>query len=441
MKAYLLLAICVMSAAGQTSPALLAEKPGLLLSVAGDSHFLEIKDPGNRAWMLQSSSDLKAWADGPTHRVFNGVLRVPAAGADRKQFYRLNPELAQPLPSSAARALRLPATPFNYANPVFPPVFASQVGALDNQPADNVVTNTGATLGRVLFYDKRLSANQSTSCASCHQAEHGFADTRPLSVGFAGEKTHRNSMGLTNTRYHLGGKYLWDERAASLEVQVLMPIQDPIEMGTTLPIVVERLSAEPFYAELFTAAFGTAEINSTRISRALAQFIRSISSANTKLDIAQETNFANFTPQELLGREVFSNRCSTCHSNVNFTTIAPSKNGLELPIVDKGVGGVTGLTFDDGRFKVTTLRNVELTAPYMHDGRFKTLEEVVEFYNSGVEFVDGLGFPLPFFEKTRGGMNLTQAEKDGLVAFMKTLTDTSVTTDEKFSDPFRYQAE
>src|SRR6185295_14903648 len=168
----------------------------------------------------------------------------------------------------------------------------------DNTPQNNPVTDAGATLGRVLFYDKRLSTNGTVSCSSCHQPQHGFSDPRKFSVGFNGGLTGRNSMGLNNARYYARGHFFWDERAATLEDQVLQPIQNSVEMGMTLPALVTRLSAEPFYTNLFANAFGTPVVDTNRISRALAQFVRSMVSTRSKYDAGVPVGFTNFTAQE-----------------------------------------------------------------------------------------------------------------------------------------------
>ena len=255
-------------------------------------------------------------------------------------------------------------------------------------------------------------------------------------------------MGLSNARWYQRRAFFWDERAATLEDQVLQPIQNSVEMGMTLSGLVTRLSAEPYYATLFTAAFGTATVTSDRISKALAQFVRSIVSTQSKYDIGVATGFANFTAQENQGRQIFQTPnlggCAACHGTDNFVP-GPNinNNGLEFPYVDLGRGGITGLATDNGLFKVPSLRNIGLTAPYMHDGRFATLEAVVEFYNSGVVDNPNLSPPLRNPPGTPGAglprrLNLTAAQKAALVAFLKTLTDTSVTTDAKFSDPFNY---
>ncbi len=319
----------------------------------------------------------------------------------------------------------------------------------NNTPVTNPTSDPGAELGRVLFYDKRLSLNQTVSCSSCHQAEHGFSDPRQFSVGFEGGLTSRNSMGLTSARYYPRRHFFWDERANTLEDQVLQPIQNSVEMGMTLAALNTRLAAEPFYQNLFTRAFGTSSVTSNRISLALAQFVRSIVSYQTKYDQGVAVNFTNFTAEENLGRQIFNGQvgnatCTACHGTDNFVPNNINNNGLENPYVDKGIGALTGNPQDEGLFKVPSLRNIELTAPYMHDGRFATLEQVVEFYNSGVVAHPNLSGPLragppgPGQPVVARRLNLTAGQKTALVAFLKTLTDTTVTTDPKFQDPFNY---
>ncbi len=426
---------------------------GIAPGTAANSASVTVTDPGDHVWVLQSSPNLSTWTDVETWKVHNGNFHraltfIPAPGL--RLFYRTVYDPAHAaIPSTTANALLLPATPANYAAPVLPPSFLVQpILGQDNTPANNPVTNAAATLGRTLFYDKRLSLNQTISCSSCHQRAHGFADSRKFSVGFQGGLTGRNSMGLSNARWYQRRAFFWDERAATLEDQVLQPIQNTTEMGMTLTGLVTRLSAEPYYATLFTAAFGTATVTSDRISRALAQFVRSIISTQSKYDIGAATGFANFTAEENQGRQIFltpnQGNCAACHGTDNFVP-GPNinNNGLEFPYVDLGRGGITGLPQDNGLFKVPSLRNIGLTAPYMHDGRFATLEDVVEFYNSGVVDNPNLSPPLrnPPGTPNPGQprrLNLTAAQKAALVAFLKTLTDTSVTTDEKFADPFNY---
>jgi cytochrome c peroxidase len=446
----LLLVFLVLPLSAEVAVELPAQAAVMGVAPAESSIQLNLQDAGNHTWTIQSSTDLATWTDSRQVRVFNGTLGVSLALDGPQRYYRASLGTPVAAASATTRALVLPDSPYNFAVLNLPAHLTTlQIRAQDNEPATDRVTDSGAALGRVLFYDKRLSANQTVSCASCHQAEHGFADSRPLSIGFDGQNTARNSMGLTSNRYYIRGHYFWDERAATLEDQVLLPIQNPAEMGMTLTALQARVEAEPYYAELFQSAFGSTTITSDRISKALAQFVRSIVSSQSKYDIGVETNFANFTAQENQGRAIFGGvgNCVACHGSDNFVPgNTTNNNGLEFPYVDKGIGAITGLAADMGRFKVPSLRNIELTAPYMHDGRFATLDDVVEFYNSGVILGTNLSPPLRNPPGSPGAgqprrLNLTATQKAALVAFLKTLTDRSVTTDPKFSDPFRYQAE
>jgi len=186
-------------------------------------------------------------------------------------------------------------------------------------------------------------------------------------------------MGLSNARWYQRRHFFWDERANTLEDQVLMPIQNSVEMGMTLEALTNRLASEPYYTNLFAVTFGTPAVTSDRISRSLAQFVRSIISTGSKYDTGTSNAFRNFTAEENLGRQIFLGQvgnatCAACHGTDNFVPgPAINNNGLEFPFVDRGLGGITGLATDNGKFKVPSLRNIELTAPYMHDGRLATL--------------------------------------------------------------------
>ncbi len=347
----------------------------------------------------------------------------------------------------------LPTTPYNYSNLGLPSYYSTgqtSIKGMDNSPANNPVTDNGATLGRVLFYDVNLSKNKSISCASCHKQSLSFSDTAQLSLGFNKGKTGRHSMTIINTRYYQRGHAFWDERAATIEEQALKPFQDTVEMGLTLPLLLQRVSEQPFYADLFKKAFGDNAITSDRIGKAIAQFERSIVSYSSKYDVGRaqvatpNVAFPNFTASENEGKQIFmtgTGQCFTCHTSeafVNFND-GPENNGIDAATTtDLGAGGPNALNQKNliGRFKTSTLRNIELTPPYMHDGRFKTLEEVVEHYNSGIKAHPNLSGELKGQNNQPIKLNLTASQKTSLVNFLKTLTDNSITTNPKWSDPF-----
>jgi len=369
--------------------------------------------------------------------------------------------------------LSLPEEHFNYADiPLpsyltsseFPPQFQFEAAIeYDNTPSDNQITNAGATLGRVLFYDKKLSANGTIACASCHQADHGFSDPNVLSEGFEGGLTRRHSMGIVNARFYADGRFFWDERAETLEDQVLMPFQDEIEMGLTLPELIEIISDQAYYPTLFENAFGDRSITTNRISKALAQFIRSLVSTTSKYDQARNevespiADFPGFTDLENQGKRLFyvprlltngvNGNCVGCHQTEAFVGPLPgnpgpltsfaTSNGLDAESTDDlGVNEATGNPNDIGKFKVPSLKNIALRPPYMHDGRFVTLEEVIDHYSSGIENHPNLISPLVNPSGEVGQFNFTAEEKEALVAFLKTLTDNQMLSDEKYSDPF-----
>jgi len=358
-----------------------------------------------------------------------------------------------PTAVDAFAALNIPATPFAYANQQLPPYLtAPNIIAQINTPTDNAITDWGATLGRVLFYDKILSINNSVSCASCHKQTHGFSDDLVLSKGFNNGNTGRHSMSLVNAVYYPNRRFFWDERAGTLEQQVLMPIQDAVEMGMRLDTLLNRLNSKTHYPALFEKAFGDKNINTDRISKALAQFVRSLVSYRTKFDTGFAalppganigvTNFTNYTASENRGKTLFFSpqlACGACHGTQTFTARRSENNGLEAVFTDLGVGGVTNNALDNGKFKVPSLKDIELTAPYMHDGRFATLEQVIEHYNNGVQanpnLPPQLRVPPPGTGVKR--LNLTTQDKADILAFLKTLTDRGIATDAKFSNPFK----
>jgi len=349
-----------------------------------------------------------------------------------------------------AQYLALPTALFNYASPALPRHFtAPNTDALDNTPEDNPISNQGATLGRVLFYDVHLSANNTVSCASCHQQDAGFSDVNRFSVGFERRTTPRHSMGLANARYYENGRFFWDERAATLEDQTLVPIQDHVEMGMDLDELVLKLQELPYYPILFTRVFGDSLVSSERIALALSQFVRSMVSYRSRYDIGLSTaggtapnTLPNFTEMENLGLQIFTDPqrggCAGCHRGPLQVGVIAQNNGLDRVSTDLGLGAVTGNQEDNGKFKVPSLRNIAVRPPYMHDGRFASLAEVIEHYNSGVQMHPNLD---PRLRIGAGNpqarqLNLEQWEKDALEAFLHTLTDEAFLTSELFADPF-----
>lgn len=325
------------------------------------------------------------------------------------------------LPSQTAGYVKYAVTdlPSQYKNPT--------VSVANNTPASNPITDAGATLGRVLFYDNRLSHGNGVSCASCHRQANGFSDPNQFSTGVNGQTT-RHSPGLANAAYYANGKAFWDERAASLEDQALIPIQNSVEMGSTLTEVVSKLNATAYYPSLFQAAFGTTEITPERIGKAIAQFERSMVSYNSKYDKMLQQQ-ATLTPAESTGRNLFNGiaRCNQCHTTDAHFSNAVHNIGLDLPTTpgaDQGTGNM--------QFKAPSLRNVEVRGRFMHDGRFQTLEEVVQFYNTGVQNSANLDPIL----KAPLQLGFSQTQIDQLVAYMKTFTDTTFLTSSLFSNPF-----
>ena len=324
----------------------------------------------------------------------------------------------------------------DYAETSLPPWFTNAVmQANDNTPADNPITNDGAELGRILFYDPRLSHNDGTSCASCHTQSNGFSDTAVLSEGFEGGLTGRHSMGLSNARYYLNGRFFWDERAATLEDQVLGPIQDEVEMGSNLTDLVSELNQTEYYPALFQRAFGDSTVTSDRMAKAMAQFVRAMVSYQSPFDEAIAAGGPGGSPdfaavssisQPILaeeGHSLFEQDCAGCHKTQAQVNDRTHNIGLDATNTDEGAG--------DGEFKVPSLRNIADRGRYMHDGRFETLEEVIEFYSSGIENNPDLGVAL-----APGGFGYSVFEKASLLAFLETLTDDIFLTSDLFSDPF-----
>lgn len=308
--------------------------------------------------------------------------------------------------------------------------------------------NSTATLGRVLFYDSHLSLNNAVSCASCHKQEIGFADNVAFSRGFEGRLTSRNSPGINGISAN--SLLFWDGRERVLENLIMRPISNHVEMGiddlNTLPGKLEALS---YYKPLFKAAFKDERITLERISKAVSCFIQSINASSSTKPMSSGSTFRPLTSLEKDGKALFDTvyNCGNCHAASNgysggggFMDI-----GLDEVYTDKGLGAITGNKLDMGTFKIPNLTNVALTAPYMHDGRYRTLEEVLEHYSHGIGNSPNLT-PLlrnrnPNVPDDAGTgvlrMNIKEADKKAIIAFLGSLTDYKTNTDEKFSNPFK----
>jgi len=294
-------------------------------------------------------------------------------------------------------------------------------------PSNNPLTEEGIELGKKLFFDKKLSVNGSQSCADCHKPSNSFTDARQYSIGVDNIQGTRNSMPLFNLAWNYDDRFFWDGRELSLERQVFDPITNPIEMHNTIANLVQELQIDSEYPEMFLKAFGTEIIDSVQIGKAIAQYERTIISANSKFDkylLGQTT----LTIQEEEGFNIFMDEergdCFHCHGNENNPLWTDNKfhnNGLDNIFSDLGLGAVTGDPNDNGKFKTPSLRNLEFTAPYMHDGRFSTIDEVINHYSEGLQDSQTVD---PLMKMvSQGGVQLSFEEKANLKAFLLTLSD------------------
>lgn len=333
--------------------------------------------------------------------------------------------------------------------PINLPDHYNDIANATNTPANNPITNEGASLGRVLFYDENLSVNNTVSCASCHDQTRGFDDPNRFSTGFEGELTEAHAMRLLNAQYYLGENFFWDRRAETLETQTTQPIQNEVEMGFDaahggFDAVLEKLNNLEYYPELFTIVYGDATINEDRIQRALAQFIRAMVSYNSEFDdgFAQVYNpnapangigqdFPNYTDQENQGKALFLDPpqqggvgCAACHQPPTFALSQNSRsNGLDA--------GETII------FKAPSLKSAALSTHFMHDGRFSNLSEVIDHYNSGIQAGPALDNRLETPNtNTPIQLNMSEEEQNALEAFIVTLSDFVIENDDRFSDPF-----
>lgn len=342
----------------------------------------------------------------------------------------------------------LPDVPFAYSDISFPSHFGNDTiqtgydGEVDTTILD-FVNDDKSTLGRVLFYDKKLSALENMSCGTCHKQQFSFAENKDLSQGIS-TLTKRNSLQLNDLGWTHNEGFFWDMSFGDMKNMIGLPLKDPNEVGAVIEDIVIKMNNTDYYPELFEKAYGDFEITEDRIVESIVHFISSMTTFNSKFDQEAEKNFSGFTAQEKEGLQLFSFNCATCHSEgsifgINNPDLPNSNeivlefpfiftNGLEANPEDKGVGEwAPGM---DGLYKVTTMRNIELTAPYMHDGRFETLDEVLDFYSDDVVMTNW-NFFIP-----EGGFNFSSSDKAALKAFLLTLTDESFKTEVRWSDPF-----
>lgn len=298
---------------------------------------------------------------------------------------------------------------------------------------DNPFTREGIDLGRHLFYEPMLSRDNSQSCGSCHEQILGFTDHgNKVSKGIVGVLGTRNAMTIFNLMWH--DNFFWDSRAVNMRQQVLMPIQNPVEMDATLTDVIAKLNESAYYKDKFKKAFGIDVIDTTHLAMALEQFLFSMVSDNSRFDKFNRGEI-QLTPAELRGFERLKIKgCFNCHKGSLFLDNKSHNTGLDRFPPDKGLYEFTGLQSDVGKFKTPSLRNVMVTAPYMHDGRFETIEEVLDFYDGEIEF-DSPNVDRELLQiGTRA--KLQPQDVEDIKAFLRTLTDTDFINDQKLSDPF-----
>lgn len=287
---------------------------------------------------------------------------------------------------------------------------------------NNYPTTMGVILGRKLFYDARLSRDNTISCAFCHEQKFAFTHHgHDLSHGIDNLEGIRNAPSVQNLLFQ--EQYFYDGASESMQMLSIVPIHNPVEMAETLPNIINKLNQDPSYKNLFRAVFHTEEITSSNVLNALAQFMTIMISADSRYDKYVRKEGAVLDDQEVLGMELFEQKCAQCHATDLFTDHSFRNNGLPVNprLNDKGRETVTGFRVDRYKFKVPSLRNVALTAPYMHDGRFRSLESVLNFYSDGIQETENLDSLLKSNERV--GIFLTDAEKQALIAFLKTLTD------------------
>jgi cytochrome c peroxidase len=295
---------------------------------------------------------------------------------------------------------------------------------------ENELSQKGFELGRKLFYEVRLSRDNTISCGSCHAQFAAFAHLdHPLSHGIDGRFGLRNAPGIFNMAWKPA--YFWDGGVTNLENQPQVPIENHVEMDLTLAGAVERINSDATYRELFKEAFNVETITSKYIFRSLAQFMAAMVSANSRYDMyTRGETGGSLTTLELQGLELFRSKCGTCHKEPLFTDDSYRNNGLQVDggLNDSGRARITLLPSDMHKFMVPSLRNVDLTRPYMHDGRFNSLDAVLEHYRSGITASETLD------ESLKNGIDMTDDDKKAIIAFLKTLSDQTFIRDKRFAE-------
>ncbi len=306
-------------------------------------------------------------------------------------------------------------------------------------PTNNPQTVEGIALGKKLFFDPILSADNTQACASCHAPQNAFTDSTRFSIGIDGIAGNRNSMPLFNLAWNYDENFFWDGRVFSLEHQAIEPVTNPVEMHNTWEMVISRLQQSNEYPDLFQAAFGGVTITKELATKAMAQFERTLISANSKFD-RFSLGQATLTTEEQNGLNVFMDEtkgdCFHCHGNPNnplWTDNIFHNNGLDATFTDLGLGEISGDPADNGKFKSPSLRNLAFTAPYMHDGRFNTLDEVINHYSEGLQDSPTID---PLMKKVdEGGVHLSPQDKSDLKAFLLSLSDPSFINNPDFQIP------
>ncbi|MFN0037230.1 MAG: cytochrome-c peroxidase [Saprospiraceae bacterium] len=385
--------------------------------------------------------------------LFALVLLIGACKSDFNYYYYSPEETAM-----LSQHLNLPELPDDYT--VSFPSHLSNMGLFAR-----AVERDKAVLGRVIFYDKKLSKDGTVSCAGCHKQELAFSDDKPFSDGVYDRSTARNSIALGSvanfSAYYgtdLNGsnaiRFFWDNRAETAADQSRGSMTNEKEMDMKMHEIAAVVQAQPYYEPLFNKAFGDKNVTEERVLEAVANFVNAMGSYQSPFDaeasksqpsgfgtfgnVTYENDFPAFSAAANRGKTLYNANCSSCHSgNMGRPVLQLANNGLEVNPTDLGVGGITGFDDEEGSFKVPTLRNIALTAPFMHDGRFATLNDVLDFYSTGIQDHPFLHADLTDNNGQPKRMNFSAGQKSDLIAFLNTLTDDHLLADKRFSDPFK----